>query len=158
MTNINCAWVAGLLEGEGSFIISRRKSTNGSTYPTFSVKCGMCDKDALEKLMKLSEMGNVTGPHLNKKNPRAKPVWYWSTNRRECVRALCLAILPWMGSRRRIRIEQVLMTLDNSGQTVWQHGSRQGYDKHKCRCSGCRAAHAKHHRERRMRKKYAHMF
>ena len=36
---------------------------------------------------------------------------------------------------------------------AWRHGTRQGYEFHKCRCPECRAAHAAHHRKARARRK-----
>lgn len=36
---------------------------------------------------------------------------------------------------------------------TWEHGTRHGYEKYKCKCDECRAAHALHHRKRRARKK-----
>lgn len=33
----------------------------------------------------------------------------------------------------------------------WRHGTRQGYEKHKCKCADCRASNAERHRLRRRR-------
>lgn len=35
----------------------------------------------------------------------------------------------------------------------WSHGTRHGYDFHKCRCEPCKAAHAKYQRQQRARRK-----
>lgn len=37
----------------------------------------------------------------------------------------------------------------------WRHGTRQGYEYHKCRCEACRSAHAQRHRTVRANKKAA---
>lgn len=38
----------------------------------------------------------------------------------------------------------------------WRHGTRAGYEDHKCKCQLCRDANNKRHRERRSRMKSAH--
>ena len=49
-----------------------------------------------------------------------------------------------------IPLEQAL----TSGRlNAWEHGSRAGYEKHKCKCDLCRASNAARHRAARARRK-----
>ncbi|RPJ30429.1 MAG: hypothetical protein EHM17_16870 [Verrucomicrobiaceae bacterium] len=50
----------------------------------------------------------------------------------------------------RMPVERALQ----SGMLVeWKHGTRQGYESHKCRCDLCREANNKRMRDRRARRK-----
>lgn len=53
------------------------------------------------------------------------------------------------------RIRKYSMTVDKAFTPVlreWKHGTRQGYEFHKCRCDECRESNNKRHRERRKAK------
>ena len=46
----------------------------------------------------------------------------------------------------------ILDALTTTRVNQWRHGTRQGYEKYKCRCDECREANNKRHRDRRARK------
>ncbi len=104
-TREHLAFLAGLLEGEGSFILDRGK------WPRIKLK--MTDEDVVRKAYELAGTGTMSGPH---KVPKAdgsgyhKDNWSWRVcNQYECY-ALMVAILPWMGTRRREQIMSVIKT------------------------------------------------
>src|SRR5262245_16199115 len=86
-------WVAGLLEGEACFRLD--------PYPGITVN--MVDEDVIRTLAERVRGSLVTGPHA-RAHPRHKPYWVWALNRGATVRALLLAVRPWMGARRGARI------------------------------------------------------
>jgi hypothetical protein len=95
------AWVAGLLDGEGSFIVLRRKTR---VSPALVVCCKMTDLDLIERLQEVTGVGTVSGPHKGTN----KPSWTWACNRVNDGVDLCKAIYPWMGIRRQAAIRKIL--------------------------------------------------
>lgn len=148
-TEPEIAWVAGLLEGEGSFMTHTKNTPDGYTYPAFRVSCNMTDEDVLVRLSTITGMGHLVGPTIPQ-NPLHSPFWRWGLYKKADILRLCLAILPYMGKRRS---EKIRLMIDTIGTTrFWKHGTRWGYERG-CRCDACRAAFAKHHRDRRAKRK-----
>jgi hypothetical protein len=151
LTPCQLGWVAGLLEGEGAFFLNAKRSTTGETYYAGTIACNMTDEDVLRRVADLTGVGKFNGPTVPP-NPRHKPYWRWQVHKRQDVLALAKAILPLMGQRRTIRLQEVIDALDGTGRPARQHGKRHSYNCG-CRCDTCRAAHAKHAREYRQHKK-----
>jgi hypothetical protein len=99
MTEIELAWLAGLLEGEGCF--SLRKDRN---FPVIDVK--MTDLDVINRVAML--MGRAVTPI-----PARVDGWqvqYRARLQGEPARELMRALLPHMGQRRAARIKELLET------------------------------------------------
>lgn len=97
MTDEEWAWVAGLLEGEGSFYVHRGKY--GRAY------CAMTDLDVIEKLQ--LNLGGI----IQEREPGpkgTKVVYAWSLNPQAQVKELLVKLYPLMGTRRRVQINTVL--------------------------------------------------
>jgi hypothetical protein len=148
---VKLAWVAGLLEGEGAFMVTSKES-KVRPYPVFRISCNMCDGDVLEKLYKWVGFGRFSGPCVPK-NVKHRPFWRFDVHRRDDVYKLCKAILPLMGARRSDRIRRVIAAYESSGRIPWRHGTRAGYDDHACRCELCTASNAQRGRVSRARRK-----
>lgn len=101
-TRLEIAWAAGLLEGEGSF--SRYPRRGGSSG--YTIKCGMCDKDVVEKLCRVLGVGYVE--RFQPKDSGHKAQWILRINRLHHVYAVCVAIHEFLGERRRQRVESLL--------------------------------------------------
>ena len=54
---------------------------------------------------------------------------------------------------RRLERMPIERAFQSGRLNAWRHGTRQGYESHKCKCSMCREANARRHRERRAAKK-----
>lgn len=119
----------------------------------FRISCNMTDGDVLRRAALIAGEGMVTGP-CQPKNPAHTPFYRWNLNKRSSIYALLVAIFPWMGSRRKARILEMIALLKSTGRLGWRHGTRQGYETG-CRCAACRAAHAKRFREIRARRHLA---
>ncbi len=146
-------WVAGLLEGEGCFLIYWKTSTTGETYPAYRISCNMTDEDVLQRLSEWTgNVAKITGPY-DLGNPKHKPFWRWHIHKRAYVQDLCEKILPYMGERRSAKIRELLATAEQYPPKRWKHGTRNGYDAHHCRCKPCRMAHNKHCRLMRAKRK-----
>ena len=97
------AWVAGLLEGEGSFT-----HKGSGTLRNISVLCHMTDVDVLQKLKRLTGIGTLHGPYRNgPPKKRWKPRFMWQVSG-SLAKDLMTQILPLMCERRSKRIKELL--------------------------------------------------
>lgn len=95
-------WVAGLLEGEGSFIV-----TKGRGLPR--VQMQSTDNDVIARLREVLGRGYVTNVGIR---GTRKQVWGYSLAGLYDVESLLLQIRPLMGARRKGQIDNVLMVID----------------------------------------------
>ncbi|NBQ69806.1 MAG: hypothetical protein EBU46_13685 [Nitrosomonadaceae bacterium] len=133
-------WIAGLLEGEGSFILSWKK-TKAGRYPVYIVQCNMTDRDVVARLHRLLGVGHLSKKQIPK-NKRHKPFWSWRLNKRDEVRSLAEMLLPLMGRRRSAKIRELLKAEQDHPALKPHHGTRNMYERKGCRCHLCRGAHA----------------
>jgi len=94
------AWLAGLLEGEGTFT---RNQTRSNTYPVLSVN--MCSRDVVERAALILGAANV-----HQRKPRDPS---WNTTHVAAIGGVCAALWmqrlrPLMGERRRMAIDLAL--------------------------------------------------
>ena len=105
MADIDAAWLAGLLEGEGYFQITKPRHH----HPTqIVIRLSMTDKDVVEKAAKL--LNNVPINEKAKTTER-KTIYAISLTKRDEVEKVLLQILPHMGSRRTQRINECLKVI-----------------------------------------------
>jgi hypothetical protein len=105
-TNEELAWVAGIVEGEGT--IRRAQGPRGRARWFVAVQ--MTDADVVRRLANVTGLGRVYGPYA----PRAaqtKSVWAWHVSAREDVYCLLDSLYGWLGERRRGRAEEALLEL-----------------------------------------------
>lgn len=93
----DAAWLAGLFEGEGYL----------SRIPGNGVRMGinMCDEDVVRRAYELAGGSFRDKPAGN---PRHKPQWLWQVTNWPDVLSLCAVLLPFMGQRRRAKMESVI--------------------------------------------------
>lgn len=104
LSSSEIGWVAGLLEGEGSFIVVR----NG-TRPR--VQMQSTDEDVLLKLRAVLGAGRIC-PISQRAN--RKQCWAFALNTRDDIDLLLRQIYPMMGARRRVQIDLVLAHVEQS--------------------------------------------
>ena len=98
MTNIELAWLAGLLEGEGWFRMG------GNSIGTPGVSIQMTDEDIVRKASRLMKSLSITRRNMGKNNKTAFSTSVYGDNAIELMKN----IMPFMGKRRTERILQVL--------------------------------------------------
>ena len=96
MDDKHIAWVAGLLEGEGSFFAN----SNGLSP---RISCEMTDEDTIEKLREYCG-GTVIKPAIRN---GWKQSWVWRLGGEEAY-LLMMLILPYMSKRRTEKIETLM--------------------------------------------------
>ena len=75
LSDFELGWVAGLIEGEGSFTIKKTRRKNGfSCQPQLRVS--MTDEDVIRRLTSLIPVSNVL--KAGRKTKGGKDVWMWS--------------------------------------------------------------------------------
>ncbi len=107
MTDAEIAWVAGIVEGEGS-LQSRQK---------VAVVVEMTDPDIIERLHALTGIGRVNHNQWKAKD-HYKATSAWAVRRASHVVHIVLAIYPWLGNRRREAANAVLARLGHSADAA----------------------------------------
>jgi hypothetical protein len=108
-SDVEVAWVAGLLEGEGSFGFTTGRA-GGRRYPR--IEMVSTDRDVVVRLAEVLG-GRVNGPYHTKHvgfaaSGNVKPQWRWRLNSQVAVIEVLKAIRPFMLSRRGARIDELL--------------------------------------------------
>ena len=103
MHKTDLTWLAGLLEGEGSF---------GARNGVPSLGLGMMDKDVVDKAGELLGMKTYIS-----KTPAGKPFWTLRTSGRYAAFVMS-RLRPWMGRRRTVQIDKAL--------SQWSGGMARG--------------------------------
>lgn len=98
------AWVAGLIEGEGSIGLYRHSSRKAACRVVVAV-C-MTDLDVLEKLQTTTGMGTLITKKIS--GLGKKPQWVWSVQNQPDISTLLKHIYEWLGSRRKQQADKVL--------------------------------------------------
>jgi hypothetical protein len=101
MTDIDAAWLSGLLEGEGYFQITKARPN----HPTqVLIRLSMTDKDVVEKAANLL---NVS-VNCKAKTSEKKTIYSFSLSRRDDVEEVLKQVLPHMGNRRGKKIKECI--------------------------------------------------
>jgi hypothetical protein len=102
-------WVAGLLEGEGCFIVVKEsfKRKDGTHQLAPRVQLKMTDRDVVERFANLVEYKNKITTFYPKGNH--KPT-YTVVIRGNLAIELMLVVRDLMGERRRQKIDEILAT------------------------------------------------
>jgi hypothetical protein len=95
------AWVAGIVEGEGSIGLM-----GGGR-----VVVAMTDEDIIRRLESSLGIGFVYPRPRKESKPHWKSVWQWAVSRIEELEALLTHISSWLGHRRLARADRVLQHL-----------------------------------------------
>lgn len=96
INQVDLAWLAGILEGEGSFYVE-----NDRPY----IKVSMVDEDIIWRVYDLVGAGHIGVE--NRKDPNQQTCFRWRTQGHYAMQLMPL-LLPYMGYRRSARIEELL--------------------------------------------------
>lgn len=115
-TELDYAWAAGVLEGEGCFSIHRRNDRS-NTLNT-AIHCEMTDEDVVRRLHKIFGVGSVnlrsnTSGRVDRRT--RKPTWIWSAQSKNDVLEVVLRVLPYLGERRAEKAKELLNSVEERG-------------------------------------------
>jgi hypothetical protein len=108
LTEPQIAWIAGLLEGEGSFGIDRRSEKrykNSKAPPSPFIKIAMVDEDVIARLSVLLDKPYYVPSRLTVKG---KKVFQLHIGEKKKVLWILQRIRPYMGVRRGEKIDECL--------------------------------------------------
>src|SRR5688572_1418342 len=97
------AWLAGLLEGEGSFYLNKNH-VNGMVYRYPVIVVNMTDRDVIERVASLFGTGVYDLPSYQEGR---QPAFRTQITGKRAA-ALMVDLFPYMGRRRAARITDVL--------------------------------------------------
>lgn len=141
-------WLAGWLEGEGSFQGAVRMDHG---YPTFKISVGArcTDRDVVEHAY--DTFGGTMGGPYDKKQENWKPYWQWGVQSRADSLRLMRLLRPLLGERRQAQIDAALAAEAAGPRRVpARHGTISKYNGG-CKCTPCRLAQNEYQRNRRRR-------
>lgn len=153
MTDLEIAWVAGIIEGEGCISINNGRR-DYDAYPLLRV--AMTDEDVIRRLHRVTGVGHIQTSEradtaTGKKRKRS---WTWSVGARNEVKEILLAIRPWMSERRSGKISEALFMLERpprKGPTVNPCGTNAAANRHQRAgeplCEPCRIAKRQYNRD-----------
>lgn len=108
LTATELAWVAGIIEGEGSFLLQ----TGGHRRrPVGVIVVMMTDEDVLLRLARYVGAGDVRAVNQTA-HPERRALWCWRITRTNDVVALARQLRPLMGERRQGQLDRVLTAID----------------------------------------------
>lgn len=105
MTDVEIAWVAGVVEGEGSFLTSM----TGEYGPYACVQVGMTDGDVIERLASVTGMGRISVEEPSR-GRATKTLYRWRVQKNADACALAVQLLPHLGQRRRSKAVAMITT------------------------------------------------
>ena len=118
------AWAAGLIEGEGC--VSRTQTTERSrAYNYWHLRVASTDLDVLEHLRRVIGFGRI---YKQTVKDGCKPAWQWVIYVQPEVYAVLVAMVDFMGARRRARMLEALREMGARGP--WRKGRRVAPPQH----------------------------
>ena len=105
------AWLAGLFEGEASFLLDKRSKTRYqvSTSPcSVYISIQMIDEDVIARVAQLL---NKNYQSLTRKTSRNQPVYKVHIGDRATLRYLLPLLFPYLGNRRQQHVQLCLNAL-----------------------------------------------
>ena len=124
LNSVEIAWLAGLLEGEGTFDIDNRSSTRyaNSTSPAVPVvSVSRTDEDVIAKIAGLVGKAYFL---QKRKTVKGKQVYKVSTQSRPILTYLLPLLLPHLGKRRSVEVVKQIDLLDK--YKIWYEEGNRG--------------------------------
>jgi hypothetical protein len=102
-TDVELAYLAGFMDGEGTFQIVRRKDYREGQHQA-AVEVSNTDPTLIEECFKLYEKLGVT-PHVrslntNERNPRHREAWIINIGRLTDIAVVCRALIPFLVGKK----------------------------------------------------------
>jgi len=99
MSPCEAAWVAGIVDGEGTVTIRTKPYPGGKRYQVASLSVCNTDTGLLARLVECTGIGRV-GMNV-RANHRRKEIWRWQTDQRQAA-AVLEQLLPWLTAKREV--------------------------------------------------------
>jgi hypothetical protein len=107
MSYCELTWAAGLFEGEGYICLVGKAGQGGYKSNCWRIGIEMTDKDIVERFANIFDLPVKFKPKAHK-NPKWKDLYVAQVSRQAKVKEIVDALLPYMGERRRLKMEEFL--------------------------------------------------
>jgi hypothetical protein len=107
MLDQDVAWLAGLYEGEGSLLPTRRRGR----VDGWRLSITMTDEDIVRRVHGITGRGSVIP--IPRQRDDWKDAWRWGVNRRDHIAVIVRALLPYLGKRRSADVAEFLRWYDD---------------------------------------------
>jgi hypothetical protein len=96
------AYIAGLIDGEGAFMITRSTNWDRPT-PSYTprVKIAMTTREPLDFVVEHLGLGKINVEVVRKKRPKSKDIYQWQVHSLTNVHKLCELILPYLVLKKK---------------------------------------------------------
>ena len=99
MSPCEAAWVAGILDGEGSVVMRAKPYPGGRRYFVAGLSVCNTDTDLIARLVEFTGIGRVS---MNlRMNHKRKEIWRWQTDQRQAA-TVVEQLMPWLTCKRRV--------------------------------------------------------
>ncbi len=102
MTELDLAWAAGFIDGEGCFCLSKnkddRKRTEGYCSHRASLAVSNTCADSVRELQRIFKCGTFTA--LKRLQPNHKPQYRWQVRDKANLIRIILSLLPYFRTKR----------------------------------------------------------
>lgn len=103
-TDVDLAWLAGLIEGEGTLTTQVERGN-----VRWHLRVAMTDQDVIAHVHAIAGVGHMREQRAPSHTARgAKPVWVWDVTRRDDLFEIVTALRPYMHTRRAARMDEFL--------------------------------------------------
>jgi hypothetical protein len=96
MTPCEAAWVAGIVDGEGTITIRTKPYPGGKRYQVASITVPNTDVSMIARLVECTGIGRV-GMNVRATH-RRKQIWRWQTDQQQAA-AVVRQLLPWLTTK-----------------------------------------------------------
>lgn len=107
------AWAAGILEGEGTFLLVNDR---GRVRPV--VRVSMTDEDVILKLKGILGVGTIVSKRPPSLKDHYKSRYVLSIDRQAEAYFVMMAMFPWLGERRKSKIEEIVRAWVQQGPYI----------------------------------------
>jgi hypothetical protein len=107
------AWAAGVLEGEGCFLLVNDR---GRRRPT--VRVSMTDQDIILRLRTILGVGTIVSKRPPSLLPQYKDRYVLSIDSGPAAYYVMVAVFEWMGERRQAKILEICQAWIDQGQYI----------------------------------------
>lgn len=113
MTDAETAWLAGLLEGEGSFMRRVAANGRGKRYAYPRIQISMMDYDIVARV---ATVFGVRPQRKPKRGNQTRDVWTATVTGSKAAEVMT-DLRPWMGERRGAKIDELLTDTNTTGDS-----------------------------------------
>ena len=96
MSPCEAAWVAGIVDGEGTITVRTKPYPGGKRYQVASISVPNTDVSMIARLVECTGIGRV-GMNVRPSHKR-KRIWRWQTDQQQAA-AVVRQLLPWLTAK-----------------------------------------------------------